>query len=247
MSAIDTPDNQRGVVSPQLLLAAVPAGTDSTTIGVPPNCETLVITSDANDGAVPSVQGATTSITYPGARGVVSFETAGFSPVWLFDVSDVIDAELNIQWFPAPSKTWYVYSDAGVHTIADISNNRDGNGSLYTVPTVPYGEPGSHPPQELSVVGNGGAASFTLLAAPGAGVRYRVFGGNMASLAAGLYGYLKDSVSGTAFFVCVGEGNASLVLPSQGLALSTDAAVDYVLGAGAGTMAMSLSYTTETA
>jgi len=247
VSAIDTPDYQRGVVSAQKLLAKLSGTTDSVTTGVPPNCETLVVVvTTPVTYYPPTCKGTTSGVEYPGSVISAPFSPGQWTMV-MFDVSDVIDSELTIAWLAAPGSEWYVYSDAGVHTVADVANNRDVNGSLFTVPVVPYGEPGSHPPQELSVVGNGGAASFTLLAAPGAGVRYRVFGGNMASLAAGLYGYLKDSVSGTAFFVCVGEGNASLVLPSQGLALSTDAAVDYVLGAGAGTMAMSLSYTTETA
>lgn len=245
MSAIDTPDYQRGVVNAQILLAVVAANQASETVAVPPNCETFVVSTSAGVGlSVPTITGADSGVRYAGARAVGA--GSGFtSPVFIFDVSDVIDGGLTVTWSTAPTTEWFIYSDAGTHSVADIANNRDFNGSQFVVPVVPYGEPGSHPPQEVSVVSFNLAANGVVLAAPGALLRYRIFGGNISAAAAGMIGILLDSISSKWIATCVGVGNTPLTFPPQGVPLTQNAALDYELGAGAGSAVGTVLYVPE--
>ena len=245
MSAIDTPDYQRGVVNAQKLLASVPSSDLTVTTGLPPNCETLLVAlGPGSSGAIPTVTGTTSGIVYPSVRllgGPLSTGTF----VWAFDVSDVIDSEVKVAFLSPPLVGWYVYSDSGVHVTADIGSNHDGNGTLFTVPVVPYPETGYHPPAEVSQTAFNLSAVGNVLVAPGAGVRYRIFAGTMTSVVAGVWGVLFDSITVEWIMTCVGQGNASLVLPPQGLPLSANAALDYGLGGGAGEMVGVVVYTTE--
>ena len=242
---VDTPDYQRGVVSAQALLATVASGTRVVTVGVPPNCETLVIVAGFLPVAeFPTVTGVTTGVDYP-VQGLRSWNGPVYPSMFAVDVSDVVDPQFEIIWGTAPTGTWYVYSDAGVHSVTDTSNNRDIRGSLFTVPLVPYGYPGSHPPWEMEVISFSVAASGTLLAAPGANVRYRIFGGSLSASTAGLLGSLYDEVAVASFVTVAGPGNTPICLPSQGYPITTNAAIGYVFLAGAGTLLGSLFYTIE--
>lgn len=242
---VDTPDYQAGVVSAQKLLATVAAGTATITTGIPPNCETLVVAAPPGSASgQPICFGTSTFINYPGTQ-VFPPATTSASSVFAFDVSSVIDAQLRITWPAAPTSPWYVYSDSGVHTVADTSSHKDANGSIFTVPVIPYGQPGSHPPQEISMASSVPAANAQIVAAPGAGKRLRVFGANMSTTGAGLSGYLADSLTGIAFLSCSGVGNNTLYTPPQGLALTANAALEYLLSGGAGGMIVCVQYTTE--
>lgn len=246
MSAIDTPDYQAGVVSAQKLLASVAAGTATVTTGIPPNCETLVVAAPPGSASgQPICFGTSTFINYPGTQ-VFPPATTSASSVFAFDVSSVIDAQLRITWPTAPTSPWYVYSDSGVHTIADTSSHKDANGSIFTVSVIPYGQPGSHPPQELTTISAVAAANALIVTAPGAGKRLRVFGGSIAMAAAGMDGYLYDLVDSTAFVVCVGVGGMPIITPPQGLALSANGGIQFALANGAGNTYIALMYTIET-
>jgi len=246
VSAIDTPDYQRGVVSAQKLLATVAAGTASVLVTPPPNCETLIVITETGTLAnFVSCLGVTSGVLYPGSRTLSPGNNA-FLPVFMFDVSDVIETELELSWQSSPPAAWYVYSDAGVHTVADVSSSKDLLGQQFVVPVIPYGRPGCHPPQELIILSAIEAANATLLPAPGAGLRYRIFGVTMAAAAAGLTGVVYDAGSGHGLLCCTGVGNSTSSFPSQGIAITDDNAVGYILLAGAGAMYICLQYTLET-
>lgn len=245
MSAIDTPDYQRGIVNAQKLLATEGPTSTGVTVGIPPNCETLVVAVEPGFSPV-LVQclGVLSGIQYPGVRLIYSYQANG-GMVWLFDVSDVIDRELVLEWDGAPGAVWYVYSDAGVHATTDVGANRDRNGTQFVVPVVPYAATSYHPPQEVSLASFGANADVTLLAAPGVGFRYRIFGVTMATVAAGLVGIVYDPADLGALLQCAGVGNATTQLPAQGVPLTANGAVGYAIEAGGGSMYIALQYTTE--
>lgn len=246
MTQVDTPDYQRGVVSAQKLLGANVAGQTLLSVGVPPNLETLVVVAEANVlDAYPTAVGLGTGIKYPGTV-LQLVRNTGPALAWVFDVPGALDDTINVQWVGSPSGNWFVYSDANAHGVVDLGNKRDQAGTLYTVPVVPGAGAASHPPQELLMASNVlGGAGVVVNNAP-TGKRYRVFSGTMSAAAAGMIGYLLESVSSFAFAGCAGVGNNALYLPPQGLALPATAAINYSLFAGAGNMLITLQYTLET-
>ena len=245
MSAIDTPDNQRGVVNAQALLSAAAGGTQLVNLALPPNCETLIVVVPAviTDNALTCV-GAISNVSYPVVKAAPS-RFSNTTSAFICDVSNVIDAEVDVSWTNAPGIEWYIYSDAGVHVITDVGSDRDINGGQFVVPSVPYADKYSHPRQEVLFTSVGLAANGAVLAAPGAGNRYRIFGASMSTPTAGLEGGILDVATSQTLLSCAGAGNAVAHLPAQGVPLSTNAALEYELFAGAGTMTVCVQYTEE--
>jgi hypothetical protein len=173
---IGTPDYQRGVVSAQALLATVPANTATFTVGVPPNTETLaVIFPGVASVSAISCTGTTTGATYLG----VYTQPQSAIPAdgtYFFDVSSAIDASVTITVTNPPASSWYVYSDSGVHIVADVSKLTNNLRQQYVIDSVPAIDGGDHPPNELSnVVFDSVANGTQILPGPGAARRYRVF------------------------------------------------------------------------
>jgi hypothetical protein len=241
----DTPDYQRGTVNAQVPLAAVASGTLTTVVAIPPNAETIVVTGQTGSlKPTLNVFGVTTNIVYP-VVPVAPVTTAGGWSTWWVDATQCLDQELSITIGPGAISEWYVYADAGVHLTADASLRRAQTGVQYVVPTIPSTIAGDHPPQELSLASGGWNANAVVLAAPGAGERYRVFTIEMMSVAAGTSGYLLDAVSNKVLCSCAGPGNSATNLPGQGYPLSTNAAINFQVNAGAAGIFASVYYTTE--
>lgn len=246
MTQVDTPDFQRGVVSAQKLLGANVAGQTLLSVGVPPNLETLVVVAEANVlDAYPTAVGLGTGIKYPGTV-LQLVRNTGPALAWVFDVPGALDDTINVQWVGSPSGNWFVYSDANAHGVADLGNKRDQAGTLYTVPVVPGAGAASHPPHELSTIGTILTANGTVLQPPGTGLRYRIFSIGMTAFAAGLGGSVNDAATNAALFACGNTAAVALTTPPQGYACATDGAVSYNIFAGAGSMAITVLYTTET-
>lgn len=272
--AIDTPDGQRGVVSAQKLLATVPRANSSVTVGVPPNCETLVVVIGGSDFSTTiKCTGVITGFEYPGVAVQPTIPNVTTWPVY-FDVSGVVDEQVTVDLGAAPLGVWYVYADSGVHSVVDLATasaiaaptaaapNRamlvggnygghmhpfliDGAGTLYAVPTIPSLAAGDHPPTELRVASPILGVSGTVVAAPGPGLRIRVFAMQMGSQGQAFTGYLTDTISGQA--LCVGgQSNAgAITLPAQGYPLTADAGINFNAWGGTGNMLSVVYYTIE--
>jgi len=209
VSTPDTPDYQRGVVSAQQLLATVAAGTDTVTVNVPPNAETLIVCVPLSPSTIRiRAVGVSTGIVYATAYGVTDDVVATWQTQF-FDCSSPLDSQVEIICGSAPTGTWYVYSDAGVHVVFDpivastigepgptlpggaVLVGGDAAGSLralavnlqglpYAIPSAPDIAAGDHPPNELLVASVVDVTALTVIvAAPGAGKRVRVFSANV--------------------------------------------------------------------
>lgn len=246
-NTVDTPDYQVGVTSAQALLATVAAATISVVVGVPPNAETLIVMQPQTTAVTGcTCTGVTSGLQYTGMRADRGNSTST-ATTWFFDVSSAVDQQVTIVWNIAPVGTWYVYSDAGVHLVADPSRLMDTNGSQYVVPIAPSTRTGNHPPTEVQAIAFNNVPSGTvLLAAPGAGKRYRIFSASCSVQTAGQLLGLRDSVSGT-FFYSAGGGADAIAQPfsygPSGLPLSVNAAVTLITSAGVGQY--TIAYTTE--
>lgn len=241
--AVDTPDYQRGVVSAQVALATVAGGVGVETVGVPPNAETLVITFSDNNIPGLTALGLTTGTQYP----VVPVHTQtgiGDPAVYYCDVSSVLDAQVRITPLNVPAHSWTIYADSGVHIVADVSKLSSVGGVQYVTPTPPSLLAGDHPPVEMSVVALQFAANTTLLPAPGAGLRYRVFGYQVAIVAGASFAQLSDSVSAKVFAMGIPSCIGQQPVPMAGLPLSVNAAIGAQIS-GAGTAVAILYYTIE--
>jgi hypothetical protein len=244
--AIDAPDYQRGVISAQKLLATVPAGTASVTVGIPPNAETLIVTAaDMADGGTIYVQGTSTLYKYPGLR-LPSQPHMTAALTWVFDISNSMDEQVNVVFTDAPGMIWFVYADSTAHVIADASTLKNTRGSMYVVPAVPSTAAGDHPVDELQCAVNGFGVNSTFIYSPGAGQRLRVFTLALANTTTTLTSQFIDSVTGGLLGFLQGVGPLVLPLPGQGYPLSADAALEVQLGSGGGVVVATAYYTVET-
>lgn len=120
-------------------------------------------------------------------------------------------------------------------------------GIQYVIPSAPATAASDHPPNELLHAGGFASASVPgLLAAPGAGLRYRVFICQLVVLSSTGAGHLLDHVSGSVFAAGSNLGACMITFPPTGLPLSADAAIDYTQDSGTPAMFIMLGYTIET-
>lgn len=245
MSVIDTPDGQRGFVNAQSLQGSFTAGERAGTVGIPANAETLVVVLEFGGAAKTcDCAGLTSGVRYPGIYIPPNPNTSS-SQCWQFDISQPVDEQVSISFNSTPGANWFVYADAGVHQVADMSKYTNAQGLPYSIPSAPSEAAGDHPLNELLVASSVFAASGNLLAAPGAGARYRIFAGSLAPESTTASGYINDSVSGLAFLACGQGGGTSLALPLTGLALSQNAAVHYTATVATTSMIACVIYTLE--
>lgn len=243
--AIDTPDYQVGIVSPQLLLASVPANVESVTVGIPPNAETLVVLASIPLVSAPVIcSGTSSGRTYIGLRAIVP-GGPDQDANYFFDVSQVTDTEVDITLPTASATAWYVYADSGVHLISDVSNQRSYNGQLYVTPVVPNTIIGDHPPNELEYASGLFTSSGALVAAPGSGERLRIFALTLSNATSGANGLLQNGSGGTTLLAVASAQSLALPLPGQGVPLSADTALYVTIeGSTLGCFATAF-YTTE--
>lgn len=241
---VGSPDWQRGFISAQKLLATVPANTASEAVTMPPNAETIVVIAGAiTPGNQCFCVGATTGKIYPGAIATGSAVAGGHSAV-MFDATPVIDETVTITWITAPITTWYIAADAGIRIVSDIGKLTNTIGVQYVIPTTPGTGAGDHPPVELKYASAAGGSGTVVLAAAGAGNRYRIFSAQMSSWSAAAKGELDDSTS-TRFFASSSVMDGfGLAYPLTGIALPTNSGVTMVLSAGTATAVV--TYTLET-
>lgn len=245
--AVDTPDYQRGVVNAQKLLEYVFPPAASATVGVPPNAETLIIVYPVGlpyQGV--SVLGASTGIPYP---TVINSETNNSLPgntAWC-DVSAAVDSEVTITINGWTGDSWWVYADSGVHVMVDAANTRDGWGRLQVVSTIPGNQPFTHPLEEIQHVGGAIAVSTVALAAPGAGIRYRLYGINLMVNAGANFGVVGDVPGGTAYAWCAPSSSIYVPMHAQGFPTATNSQVEVFFDpAAAGTIGYVIYYSIET-
>lgn len=247
MTIIDTPDYQRGTVNAQAVLAEPAPGVVSVTVGIPPNAETLIVGSAAFDAAAnASVMGLTTGINYAGVK-VASSGGVLSSSQFFFDVSAALDAEVEVEFSIGPPAAWYVYSDAGVHVVADASITTDSRGIQAVTSVIPGPAFADHPATEMLAANAATTTTAAIIAAPGLGFRIRVFTLAISSPTVGTLGVLLDGVAGIQLLGCVGGANAALTLPAQGYALQGNSPLDLVAAGGTGTVGGYVMYTIEIA
>lgn len=243
---VDTPDYQRGVVSAQILLAKALIPTPLfPLIQIPPNAETLILAADGADPTIPEVIGQETGIAYAGVKAQSQFQLDN-SSVWFYDISSVLDVEIEVVFNTPAITNWYAYTDSAARTIVDVSKTSNQQGVQYVIPTIPATDANDHPPNELLVKNITLAASGTILAAPGAGKRYRVFSVQMATVTGGVLATAFDATSGLWIGVVAGPGTSQATIPAQGYPMTANTALGYSLQAGAGSVASIVYYTIET-
>lgn len=243
--AIDTPDYQRGVVNAQKLLAHVTGIATSVIVGIPPNTETLVVTTFVHAVNQPiTVTGQTTGVIYPSVPLYPNTVPGVWQTYWV-DVSQSVDDEVEVQILGSSSLGWYVYADSGVHLIADVGGVRTLAGIPYTIPIAPSESAGDHPPVELQSFGGNFSANGNVLAAPGAGFRYRVFHASAVPVTGGSYfAELGNSAGGALFLFCSGIAGGQMSFYPSGLPCGTNAPI-FIGFSAAGEVSVSLAYTTE--
>lgn len=246
MSAIGQPDYQRGVVSAQKELYSGAISSPGLNVGIPPATETLVVISNASPSLViPTVAGISSGVVYPALLLTPSTFTGGYW-TFLYDVSAAVDPTVKLTGSPIHGCNVVVYADAGVHLTADASKLTNQQGLAYIISSLPNPGTADHPPNELqsaSVIFNY-PATTTLLAAPGAGKRYRLF--CLSLFASSNWAAFGDS--GGMSLTGVSSGGTTIWTPHpQGVACNTNAAVG-VTSAGANPTSgiAVVQYTTET-
>lgn len=242
-----SPDGQRGITTAQKLLATTAPGTSSATVTVPPNAETIVVAVPLPPAGPKAVcQGVTTGFDYPGLSAPSQYSTPSHAE-FLFDVSSALDAQVTITLQFSPARAWYVISDQGVRITADASKLTSRLGQQHIVPGAPSTLVGDHPPVELqSQSFYGITATTTILAAPGAAKRYRIFGAWAVNVGTGDTCLIEGTYNGNPCYLAA-PGSGSPNFPLTGLALDANALVEVqVLFGSAGNYMGSVLYTTET-
>jgi hypothetical protein len=246
MPGVDTPDNQRGVVSAQVLLAAVPAGTLIQTVGVPANTETLVVVVRQNGLSTPSLQcaGLTSNTLY---TPVTSPNNGAGNPATFFlDVSATMDTEVElVLTSPGGGNGWFIYADAGVHIVTDVSKRQNLYGAQYVVPMAPSDMSGDHPPVELQFAGSFDLNNGTVIVAqPSILQRLRVFSSTVMANSAGAIAIIARASDNHAFNLAVGPSPSVMTAYPSGLALPAGTGI--AAGSNSGTSNAIVYYTVET-
>ena len=241
-----TPDWQRGVVASQKLLDFVAPGVHSAVVIVPPNAESIVVFGHGlASNATAQCLGITSGVPYVGVSVVGT--PGGFGSVtWFFDVSQAVDSEVQVSVTGATPNGYYIYADAGIHLIADAANLRNAGGEQYVIPTVPNVASGDHPPNELQYASAFNTVGGTVLPAPGAGQRYRIFSAEIANYDSAGVWQVRDVQTSGPFLIGAGASAVVMTYGPSGLPLSNNAAVAVLLSAGGGTWFAILVYTLET-
>jgi len=275
MSLVDTPDWQRGVVSPQKLIGTFTALQTSGTVNLPPNCESIVVVGLGIGWLnFSSCIGTTTGVTYPASW--MNGDSLAISTFVVVSVSPALDPAVTITLTAAPAGGWKVVADAAIRQVIDLATSlaigielvaaplgrvivagttaagivRAIRMSLtseqYVIATAPGTGTGDHPPTELQIVSaQGVGAGGTILVAPGAGLRYRVFFIQMVQYFGTGNGYV---IAGTLVLGWNGStpGGAFVDLKPTGIPCPENTALTWtIVGAGTITFTGVVVYTVE--
>ena len=281
MTVVDTSDWQRGTVAPQKLIGNFGAASNPERVTLPANAETLWVFCVGVVGMIlQSVVGVTTGKPYPFAAMPLLFG-AGANPIYVVPVSSAADMQVTITWAAAPAQWYVVadagvrlvidqvlqaiLATAGLASPGvglemlgtDGTNARviatDKIGRQYGIPGVPATDTGDGPPYELKYyagVLNAGAG-VTIIAAPGAGKRIRIFyakcrtfSGSASTVAATFGGVVMILVaSGT---TASSSDLDTLIVPLTGIATDANTPVVYTSSAGNPGLIAVVIYTVET-
>jgi hypothetical protein len=218
---VGTPDNQRGVFSPQLLIGSFGTGHATETVTMPANTESLLIINNQGT-ALESVVGTTSGYSYP------FFPGAGSAELYVVEVSPVVDPEVTITWFGAPGAQWYVIADAGVRVVNDAVLAAASASSDIAVAGIPtqdvlvaglYHSGGTYGVYPVAVDATGHlvplgptlsadmSTSKTVLTAPSSGAYY-LFGIDIVSPTAASYGDLQSPAATEIAYFAADSGGA---------------------------------------
>ena len=256
---VGTPDWQRGVVSAQKLLATFPAGQALGVVDLPSNVSSLIVLIENNHVAqLSGCQGMTSGSDYPVAPYSTTGSGYQHN-AWVVAVGSAQDSQVTLVWNAAPTEPWVVIGDASTRMVADLSllnvtappqnfalgnalivagvdgSNAyalatDQSGVLYSIPTVPGIGAGDHPKNEIlcAPFDNVGGGT-TILAAPGAGKRYRIFGGTLVNVGgAGAFADIQGVVNDQAWvFIHVDSSGIThqFTAPLTGIPTDADTAI----------------------
>ena len=275
MSLVDTPDWQRGVVSPQKLIGTFTALQTSGTVNLPPNCESIVVVGLGIGWLnFSSCIGTTTGVTYPASW--MNGDSLAISTFVVVSVSPALDPAVTITLTAAPAGGWKVVADAAIRQVIDLATSLAIGTELvaaplgrvivagttaagivrairmsltseqYVIATAPGTGTGDHPPTELQIVSaQGVGAGGTILVAPGAGLRYRVFFIQMVQYSGTGNGYV---IAGTLVLGWNGStpGGAFVDLKPTGIPCPANTALTWtIVGAGTITFTGVVVYTVE--
>jgi len=122
MSLVDTPDWQRGVVSPQKLIGTFTALQTSGTVNLPPNCESIVVVGLGIGWLnFSSCIGTTTGVTYPASW--MNGDSLAISTFVVVSVSPALDPAVTITLTAAPAGGWKVVADAAIRQVIDLATS----------------------------------------------------------------------------------------------------------------------------
>lgn len=268
----DTSDWGNQVSNNQTLLGSFAGGTTVEEVAIPPNVESIIIVCGSSVSTAPEVIGVTTGAIYP----VIGWGLGGGYPeCWLCLVTPASDSNVEIQWNVAPVSSWYVVSDQGVRIVGTISNSSGQAGvpfggaptmvagqvpiSTYlaaiqvnslgqqsVVPSVPSVLANDHPSNELLAIQANLAGAANVLAAPGAGKRYRIFYADLSIRSAVANGLGVLVLGATQLVVAFGFTTyRQLFGAPSGIPMPTNTAVSYTV-VNATNCDMAIVYTVET-
>ena len=258
-----------GTTFPQTLLATFPVGSGGGIVTLPTNCETLIIVGTYSAFTDVTATGQTSGIIYHSVA-IPSTASVGTTWTWLIDVSESLDTQIHIV-IPVPANMTgptYAIADSGVHITVDallaealavigqplqtygiqIAGSdgtdarvirTDAQGITYAIPSAPDTATGDHPPNELLAASiNSGS---TLLAAPGGGLRYRIFAVIIATTnvnGIGSFAYVAATKTGATVYLGFAAASppSASPIPLSGLALDANTAVTVgIVGGSVGT------------
>ena len=116
---VGTPDWQRGVISAQHLLATVAGGTDTVTVGVPPNAETIIVLAQTALLGTFSAVGVTSGFNYPFGVSKNALADSDQANTFFVNVANCVDDQLVISFSSISGTDWYVYADQAAHVTFD--------------------------------------------------------------------------------------------------------------------------------
>jgi hypothetical protein len=278
----DTPDWQVGVVTAQQGQWPIPSGTDAE-VNIAANTETMVIVAMVADpAALPTIVGNQTGYTYS-PQVLSYAVSGGYMVWLYVDVSSILEIDIKVTWGTATIGDWGYFLDNATHIefdpniaaawaligmdiptagIGAIINAHgeaglilaSGDGTPYTIPVAPQLDSGDHPPTEIlmaTLVAT--AVNADVLPAPGAGMRYRIFGvkmwleTNTTGVEAIVVGTNADGTVYFTYTICdtISVLVDTTMLPLSGTAMSANTPIQLGFLAGSEPVSVSVWYTQE--
>jgi hypothetical protein len=263
------------VTFPQTLIGTFTALQTSGTVNLPPNCESIVVVGLGIGWLnFSSCIGTTTGVTYPASwmngdsLAISTFVVVSVSPAldpavtitltaapaggWKVvadaAIRQVIDLAtslaIGIELVAAPLGRVIVAGTTAAGIVRAIRMSL--TSEQYVIATAPGTGTGDHPPTELQIVSaHGVGAGGTILVAPGAGLRYRVFFIQMVQYFGTGNGYV---IAGTLVLGWNGStpGGAFVDLKPTGIPCPANTALTWtIVGAGTITFTGVVVYTVE--